>query len=320
MENAVPWVEKYRPKTIDDIILSPLVEKLIRGFLDEIGGIHIILSGNPGVGKTTTIRCIAKFLLGDNLDEGYLELNAADDRGVKIMSTVVPPFCKKIVNFRCPKIILLDEADNLTQNCQNDIDNMIKEYGSKTKFMFTCNDSKKINEDIQSMCRIVHFSEPPVVPAKKYLKNICKKENISYTSSGIDMIFYVAGSDMRKSINDLQKTSYTFGSITKENVLKICNIPDPDMIKGIIEKCYTESINVVYFDLMRCIDDGYVFNDIINGFVNVVTNMQDIDEGLKIKLMCIINKTRIIITSKVNSPLQLGAMVARIYGVIRETI
>lgn len=320
MENSIPWIEKYRPKHIDDVILNKDVEKLVKSFLDERRGIHIIICGVPGIGKTSTVRCMAKYILGDNMKDGYLELNAADDRGVKIISNIIPPFCKKVVSFDCPKIILLDEADNLTHNCQNDIDNMIEKYGNNTKFMFTCNDSKKINEDIQSVCRIIHFNNPPKESVKKYLCDICDKESIKYQEDGIEMIYYVSGFDVRKSVNDLQKTAYSLGKITKKSVANVCNIPDPDIVKNIIEMCFTGSIIEVNNAVINLVDKGHVFSDIINSFSYIIINMDNISESTRVELIDIVYQLKITTSSKVKSRLQLSAMIANIYGKLTEIL
>src|SRR4029077_18899665 len=184
-------------------------------FLQDRKNVHLIITGLPGIGKTTTVRCIAKRILGEHITQGYLELNAAEDRGVRSTSTIIPPFCKRVVNFTASKIILLDEADNMTPKCQYDINDMIKLYGKRTKFIFTCNDSTKIIEDIQSVCRIIRFKRLTETQISAYLSKICHKENIPCDKPGLSTICYISNGDMRKSINDLQKTAYTYGKITK---------------------------------------------------------------------------------------------------------
>lgn len=311
MENSIPWIEKYRPANIEDIILDEHVEQQIKIFLQDRDNVHLIITGLPGIGKTSTVRCIAKKILGENISQGYLELNAAEDRGVRSISIIVPPFCKKIVNFTSSKIILLDEADNMTPKCQYDINDMIKKYGKKTKFIFTCNDSTKIIEDIQSVCRIVRFKKLTDKQISLYLAKICKLEKITFDKNGLDMICYISNGDMRKSINDLQKTAYTFEKITKETVLGICKVPDPEDIKKIIELCIEGNLVDANQEMCDIIKQGYYYLDIVSGFIYVLAHY-DMPDDRKLKLIEIVNKTKIIVSTGLRSKLQLSGMICRL--------
>jgi len=312
MENSIPWTEKYRPRNIEDIILDEYVAQQIKIFLKDRENVHLIITGVPGIGKTTSVRCIAKKILGENIDKGYLELNAAEDRGVRSTSAIIPPFCKRVVNFTSSKIILLDEADNMTAKCQCDINEMIKKYGRKTKFIFTCNDSTKIIEDIQSICRIIRFKILTDDQIKSYLSKICEIEKIPFDESGLSTICYISNGDMRKSINDLQKTAYTFGKITKETVLGICKVPDPDEIKKIINLCKNKKLLEADQEMDNIIKQGYYYLDIVSGFIYVLKILEDMEEDLKLRLIQIVNQTKITVSTGLRSKLQLSAMICRL--------
>ena len=311
MDNSIPWTEKYRPTNIDDIIFDEYIEKQIKVYLQDRKNVHLIITGLPGIGKTTTVRCIAKKILGNDLAQGYLELNAAEDRGIKSTSIIIPPFCKRVINFTTSKIILLDEADNMTAKCQYDINDMIKDYGKGTKFIFTCNDSTKIIEDIQSVCRIIRFKKLTDKQISTYLSKICKNEGIPYNKEGLSIICYISNGDMRKSINDLQKTAYTFEKITKETVLNICKIPDPEEIKKIIELCIANELVKADEEMNHIIKQGYYYLDIVSGFVYVLANYE-MDDDLKLRLIEIVNKTKIVVSTGLRSKLQLSGMICRL--------
>lgn len=311
MNNSIPWTEKYRPANIDDVILDEYVAKQIKIFLLDRQNVHLIITGLPGIGKTSTVRCIAKKILGENLAEGYLELNAAEDRGVRSTSTIIPPFCKRVSNFAVSKMILLDEADNMTPKCQYDINDMIKLYGKKTKFIFTCNDSTKIIEDIQSVCRIIRFKELTNEQISMYLSKICTDEKIPFDETGLSMICYISNGDMRRSINDLQKTAYTFEKVTKETVLSICKVPDPEEIKKIIELCLARNLEKAELEMRNIIQQGYYYMDIVSGFVYVLSNYF-MDNDLKLRLIKIVNETKIVVSSGLRTNLQLSGMISRL--------
>lgn len=316
-EHSIPWIEKYRPSNIEDIIFDKQIEQQINIFLQDKENVHLIITGLPGVGKTSTVRCIAKKILNENIDQGYLELNAAEDRGIRSISIIIPPFCKKVVNFTVSKIILLDEADNMTAKCQYDINEMIKKYGRKTKFIFTCNDSTRIIEDIQSVCRILRFKKLTDEQISIYLSKICETENIEYHKNGLETICYISNGDMRKAINNLQLTAYSYGKINKQTVLKICKMPDPEEIRQIITLCLEGNLEEANNGIQNIILKGYYYLDIVTGFIFVLSNYQ-MEESMKLKLIDIINQTKIAVSTGLRSKLQLTAMICRLISKSNE--
>lgn len=318
MENSNVWTEKYRPQDIDEIVIDSWIREKISLFLGTRKNMHLIITGQQGIGKTTTVRCIARKTLGENLDKGYLELNAAEDRGVRSISNIVPPFCRLAVSFSAYKIILFDEADNLTSKCQHDIANLIKQFGEKTRFIFTCNDSTKIVEDIQSICTIINYKKMSNEQICSHLSYICEKEKIPYSLSGLEAICYIADGDMRRAINDLQKTSYTYRKISSDTVLSVCKVPSPDSIKEILSFCMRNNLEKANNSLMELIIQGYYYPDIITGFTLVLTDYQGINEYLRLELMQIVSQTKIIICTGLRSKLQLSGMLCRIIKTIQS--
>ena len=311
---STPWMELYRPSCLEDLILDPQIETQISVFIKNVENSHLILSGSPGIGKTSTSKCVARKILGDHIADGYLELNAAEDRGIKALALIIPPFCKKVVNFTESKIILLDEADNLTAKCQYDISSLMKQFGNKTKFIFTCNDSTKIIEDIQSTCRIIRFKKLTDAQISTYLEKICKIENIKFNKSGLDTICYVSAGDMRMAINNLQLTAYSYQNVTKKYVLRVCKLPDPNDIEKIIKLCSEGKLIEAHAGLDHIIGGGYYFLDIVTCFIYVLTNY-DIDERTKLQLVDVVQQTKIVISVGLRSKLQLSAMICRLTAV-----
>ena len=310
MENSIPWIEKYRPNIVKDIMLEDQVRKQINIFLKDQPNTHLIITGPPGVGKTTTIRCIAKEILGEHIETSYLELNAAEDRGVKTIGAIVPAFCMRLVENKKSKFILLDEADNITEKCQYDINEMMKKFGHNTKFVFTCNDSTKIIQDIQSVCRIIRYSRVKNDDICSYLASICDKEGVEYNNAGMEMICYISNGDMRKAINNLQVTAYSYNKITKKNVLSSCKVPDPEEIQSIINTCIDQNFDQAIEDMNKIINDGYYYLDIVTSF-HVSLAKMEMKEELRIRLYSIVNETKIHISNGLRTKLQLTAMICR---------
>ena len=186
---------------------------------------------------------------------------------------------------------------------------MIKLYGNNTKFIFTCNDSSKIIEDIQSVCRILRFKKITDAQINTCLKRICKIENIEYNKSGLDIICYISNGDMRKAINNLQLAAFSFKKITKQNVLNVCKMPDPEEIRKIINLCLNLELENATNEVNLIISQGYYYLDIVTGFIYI---LDDLKLSYKLKLIEIVNKTKITISTGLRSTLQLTAMICRL--------
>lgn len=316
--NSLPWIEKYRPHDIDNIVYDINTKRMIDVFLADTPNIHLIITGIPGTGKTTTARCIAKKILNNNYAEGFMEINAAEERGADNVTNIIPPFCKKVKEFSTSRIILLDEADNLTNKSQSNLLKILKQYGETTKFIFTCNNSENISQDIQSICALVRFRAMTENHIIDYLSKICDAENVKYDLEALVTIYYISNGDMRHAINDLQKTAYTYPYINKSNVLEICKVPDPNDIQQLIIICQSYDLIAANNKLDEFITTGYNYLDIVNAFIYVFTRMTNLNEGLKLQLIEIVNNTKILIVSGLRSKLQLVAMICRIMQCIKK--
>ena len=226
--NTLSLSEKYRPTTIDDIILNDIIYKKIKAIIDTKQITNIILTGASGLGKTSTIKCIAKHIYSkDNFNDAVLELNASDERGIKTVTDIIINFSKKLVFYNegyCNnKLIILDEADNLTKKAQSLI-NLVMEQYKNTKFVFICNNSNKIIETLQSKCIVIKFILPPFKSYYNKIKSICDKENYVYDDDIFKYLFETFNNDFRQILNILELTFITFGSITIKNINLISNL------------------------------------------------------------------------------------------------
>lgn len=309
----IPWIEKYRPNTIEDIIIDETNLKRIKYIVENGSMPNIIISGESGIGKTTTILCLAKKLLGKKYKEGVLELNASDDRGIKIVQDSITIFCKKTFYKEYQhKIVLLDEADNLTQKAQQLIANLMENYGDNTRFAFTCNNSTEIIDSIQSRCIIVRYKRLSKEKIKKRLLYICKCENIKYDDTGIDTIILGSNGDLRTAINCLQAVYVGFNNINLENVNKICDKPSPLIIKEIIEYCKDHDIENAIKKINNLKKDGYSGSDIIISMNNVVKTYDNISNLQRINYINQLGKTCVNINKGLDTNLQLYGCLSRI--------
>lgn len=311
-----PWIEKYRPSNIDNLILSTSTLNKIKKIIKEKDMPNIIITGPPGIGKTTTVLCIAKNLLGKYFDQGVLELNASDERGIKVVHESIEYFCKKKLDTdnTCSKhkIVLLDEADNITKKAQQLINNLLKDYNNTTRFAFTCNNSSDIIESIQSRCIIFRYRRLTAKEVHERLEYICKMEKINYTDEGINSIVIISQGDLRKAINNLQITYNGYTDIVPENVYKLCDEPHPVIIQNIFKECKNKKIReaLKYIDALN--KRGYSKSDIIGSMVNSlkIIDTSIVDEKTKIKFMEEIAKACLIIGKGISTDLQLTGCIA----------
>jgi replication factor C subunit 2/4 len=313
---TLPWIEKYRPNKLEDIILEDNVRMIFSQMMKNDNISNLIITGPPGTGKTTSIICLAKQLLGAYYNEGAIELNASDNRGLDIITSKIIPFCKKkLVNSSDPtkkiyKIIILDEADNLTKKAQNTLSNLIEEHFNNTRFAFTCNDSSQIIEAIQSRCYIIHLKHIPSINLLSRLKTICNKEEIEYDDNGLNTIIYVSQGDIRQAISMLEITHDSLNKITEENVYKVHDRPSIERIKEVIDYCSNCQLSKAIERMNFIRKKGYNNNDIVLAVISTLKNIE-MDEDLRIHFISISNDTYIIVSNGVDSNLQVDACLSR---------
>ncbi|KAL7004773.1 replication factor C subunit 4 [Cystobasidiomycetes sp. EMM_F5] len=147
-----PWVEKYRPLLLDDIVGNSETVDRLKIIARDGNCPHMMLSGTPGIGKTTSILCLAHAMLGPAYKEAVLELNASDERGIDVVRNQIKGFAQKKVTLPPGrhKFVILDEADSMTAGAQQALRRTMEIYSNTTRFAIACNQSSKIIEPIQS--------------------------------------------------------------------------------------------------------------------------------------------------------------------------
>lgn len=306
------FTEKYNPKNINELDLQDTLISKIENFIQNKSVPNMILVGPPGTGKTSTLFTIARKIYPDNYDDVVIKYSASDNRGLEIINNNIIYFCKKkISGNNNTKLVIMDEADTITKKAQNAINNLIEEFGESTKFVFTCNDSTKIIESIQSRCIILYF--PPILPEKIYnkLKIICTKRKIDYTEDGLQLLVNNANGDIRRAVNNLESVYFGYKKINKENIDNICHQPKADIIISLINSCVNKNV----YQSIKMIDDlksqGYCGSDILLILINILKEM-NIDEEVKIKYIRIINESYIKTCEGFDHNLQLYGCISRL--------
>eukprot|EP00005_Dracoamoeba_jomungandri_P009466 CAMPEP_0174264176 /NCGR_PEP_ID=MMETSP0439-20130205/21594_1 /TAXON_ID=0 /ORGANISM="Stereomyxa ramosa, Strain Chinc5" /LENGTH=329 /DNA_ID=CAMNT_0015349929 /DNA_START=1 /DNA_END=990 /DNA_ORIENTATION=+ len=316
----VPWVEKYRPRKIEDIVGNEETVGRLQVIAKEGNMPNIIISGPPGTGKTTSILCLANTLLGAQAKEAVLELNASDDRGIDVVRTKIKLFAQKKVNLPPGrhKVIILDEADSMTASAQQALRRTMELYSNTTRFALACNLSSKIIEPIQSRCAILRFTRLTDQQILQRLLQVIKAEgDIPYDESGLTAILFTAEGDMRQALNNLQSTYSAYNFINKDNVEKVCDSPQPTMVSGMMKACLEGDLTTAHEGLEALWNNGYSAADIISTIFRVVKNMEMM-EYLKLEYIREIAIVHMRVLDGLETLLQLSGLIAKLVTVSRK--
>ena len=216
----IMWVEKYRPKKISEVVNQKDIKGSLSALLKNQEEIpHLLFSGSAGVGKTTMALCISQEILGDRWKDYTLELNASDERGINMVRERVKKFSRFAgLDTEIPfKIIILDEADEMTSDAQTALRRIIEDTAKFCRFILIANNISKIINPIQSRCAVFKFSQIDEKEIISHLKSLLKKEKGKGDEKGLKEIAEYAGGDLRHAINLLQTTAST-GDITQDSV------------------------------------------------------------------------------------------------------
>jgi replication factor C small subunit len=251
------WVEKYRPFKLDDIVNQKEIVESLKNLMKEPAEMpHLLFTGPAGVGKTTTALCMSRQLLGEDWKRDTLELNASDERGIKMVRERVKEFAA-VIKIRTTerderkfRIIILDEADEMTSEAQTALRRITEDSSETTRFVIICNYLSQIIEPIQSRCAIFRFKRIEKETVEDHLKWLCKKEGIKYDDKAISQIFDSTNGDLRHSINILQSTS-VMGSISVSNVLASLGLSGKSKVNDIIKLAMSGKFNDARIKLLE---------------------------------------------------------------------
>jgi len=307
------WAEKYRPKALDDMVDQKEIVERLKSFVKSRNVPHCIFAGPPGTGKTTAALCLARGLYSDAYREHIMELNASDERGIDVVRETVKTFARVRSIGEIPfKVMILDEADNMTSDAQQALRRTMERYTETCRFILCANYSGKIIEPIQSRCAPFRFTFLPREEHDKYLKHIAEAEKVKLLKDGLDAIFEVCGGDLRKAINTLQAAASLNKPIDAKVVYSIAGRASPADVQKMIETAMAGDFLEARKQLREMIQKyGVAGSDIIRQ-VHTEIFRGEIPEPWKIKLADIVGEIDYRLVEGADEEVQLSALLARL--------
>lgn len=314
-QEQLPWTEKYRPTKVEELYLNDMLKTRIGAFANSKLVPNLILDGTSGVGKTITVKCLAKSLYGEYYPKGFLEMNASDG-GVKVMHDEIVEFCQNKINYKKDdekkyaqfKLVLIDDADNMDENkVQPQINSIMEMFKDTVKFVFTCNTSTNLIEAIQSRCLILKYNKPSSDVICGKLSSICNLEKIKYENMALKKIGELSKGDIRCAINMLQLVYNKKKEIKAEHIDDLCDLPQQVTIKKVFNAVLKKDVKGAISVLMELKHSGYSGSDITLGMIHTLKSeiCNDIPEKDKIHMFKHICHASYRISKHTDSPLQL---------------
>ena len=305
------WTEKYRPKTLDEVVGQKSITDRLKGYVEAKNMSHLMFAGSPGTGKTTCALALARSMYGDSWRGNFIELNASDDRGIDVVRGKIKDFARTApVDGAEFKIIFLDESDALTNDAQGALRRTMEKYSKTCRFILSCNYSSKIIDPIQSRCAVFRFRPLSNEDIREYLERICKEENLEVEEGALDALVYIARGDMRRAVNTLQTADSLGVPISADVISKVSGSANEEEIMGILTSALAGRFTEASSKLDKVmIDYGLSGQDIIRQMHSQIFKLS-VDTESKVKLIDKTGEIEFRIIEGSNEKIQLEALLA----------
>ncbi|PNS19040.1 Replication factor C subunit 2 [Sphaceloma murrayae] len=349
-----PWVEKYRPKTLDEVSSQSHTTLTLARALQSTNLPHMLFYGPPGTGKTSTILALCRQLFGPLLlPSRVLELNASDERGISIVRDKIKNFAKMqlsnvpagpqgkeyLEKYPCPpfKIIVLDEADSMTQDAQSALRRTMETYARVTRFCLICNYVTRIIDPLASRCSKFRFKMLGGGSAEERVGDVARLEGVELEDGVVERIVQCADGDLRKAITFLQSAARLVGAqgraegemdvdggrkVTVRSVEEIAGVVPEETVERLMTAMQKNTKGALYDKIANAVEDlvaeGWSATQVVNQLYDRIVMNEGVADRHKNRIVMAFSETDKRLVDGSDEHLTLLDLVLKIAGILRE--
>ncbi|CAI8233420.1 MAG: replication factor C small subunit [Candidatus Thermoplasmatota archaeon] len=314
------WVEKHRPRSVNEIKGQPSIVSRLRAYADNGTFPHLMLAGPPGTGKTTAAMALTRDIYGDEFRNNLLEMNASDERKLESIRTKVKNFARTSPYGNAPfKIIFLDEADALTNDAQGALRRIMEQHAATCRFILSCNYSSKIIEPIQSRCAVFRFRPLANDQVETQIKFVAESEEVELDQDACEAIVRVSLGDLRKAITALQVAAAVNKKVTRELVYETTATAPPEVLHQYLLACREDGFHAARRRLKEILNNfGLAGTDFINQLHRTLYDVDFLTEPAKLELTRLMAEIDFRLVEGGGEQLQLDSLTAHISTVLKN--
>ncbi|MEW5297211.1 MAG: hypothetical protein WDW36_000435 [Sanguina aurantia] len=321
-----PWVEKYRPRTVKDVAHQEEVVNTLTKALETANLPHLLFYGPPGTGKTTTALAIARQLYGPEMMKvRVLELNASDERGISVVRDKIKAFAATAVGAPAPgypsppyKLLILDEADSMTQDAQNALRRTMEQFSRVTRFCIICNYVSRIIEPLASRCAKFRFKSLHEGIMYDRINYIAGKEGVSFKDPlALKTLSAVSAGDLRKAITTLQSSVRLAGPVVERStLLDVSGQVPPEHIASLHSTAKVLGFSHVQACVTNLIAEGYAAQQVLlqlQGVVLADESLPDLRRAQVLELLASAEHSLVVGADEFLQLMHVASQMQRIY-------
>lgn len=314
------WVEKYRPRTLGDVVGQEEIVERLAAYVKTTNLPHLLFAGPAGTGKTTCAIALSRDLFGSDWQANYYELNSSDERGIDVVRQKIKEIARLAPFGGTPfKIIFLDEADNLTADAQAALRRTMETFTRTSRFILSANYSSRLIEPIQSRCAVFRFRPLRAEAIRTYLARIAKAEKLKIMEDGMEALVYVAQGDMRRAVNSLQVAASISTTVDGDVLYKAASTVRPEEVKRLIERALAGDFLQARETLDKLlVEYGLSGEDIVRQIHRAVFDL-NLEDEFKVRLVDRIGEADFRLVEGSNERIQIEALLAH-FALIGEQL